>query len=145
MNLPVTANRLTSCFKAEIPGQLPEVYLVRLTLVFGKELLSQNDYWMSSKNGSFGLFNQTARASLSVKLVKQDNSRSLYRVTNTSKIPAIGVKFNLVDSAKGKPILPAIFSDGYFTLLPGEKKEISVDSAAENGTSCRLVWEGINL
>jgi hypothetical protein len=143
--IPIAANSLTSCFKTELPGQLPEVYLVRLTLVAAKQLLSQNDYWMSSKNVSFELFNQTARASLSVKLIKQENSRSLYRVTNTSKVPAIGIKFNLVDLPTGKIILPAIFSDGYFTLLPGEKKEIYLDFAPEKGTSFRVTWEGLNL
>jgi hypothetical protein len=119
--------------------------MVRLTLNSGKELLSQNDYWLSSKNGSFEMFNQTSRASLSIKLIKQENSRSFYRVTNTSKIPAIGIKFNLVDSANGKIILPAIFSDGYFTLLPGEKKEITVDFPLEKATSSQLIWEGLNL
>jgi len=138
-------NRLTPCFKASLPAGLPPVYLVRLTLSSGKQLLSLNDYWMSRNNQNFQSFNQAGKATISVKTIKQDKARTVYQVTNSSKLPAIAVKFNLRDEAAGKIILPALFSDGYFNLLPGERREISVEFLPGMGENAQLVWEGYNL
>jgi len=40
---------------------------------------------------------------------------------------ALYVKLNLRDAKTNERILPAYFSDGYFTLMPGESRDIEVD------------------
>ncbi|MGE5498718.1 MAG: glycoside hydrolase family 2 protein, partial [Syntrophothermus sp.] len=49
-----------------------------------------------------------------------------FELINSSDVPAIAVKVNLTDE-KGNIILPAFVSDGYFNLLPGERKTLTVD------------------
>jgi len=49
------------------------------------------------------------------------------RLRNISRnLPASLVRLNLVD-AKGEQVLPVIYSDNYFTLLPGEVATVTVD------------------
>jgi hypothetical protein len=50
-----------------------------------------------------------------------------YTITNTAtKAPAFGIRAQLLDN-KGNQVLPAIFDDGYFTLMPREKKLLRVE------------------
>jgi hypothetical protein len=140
------ANKLTECWTAELPAVLPPVYLLRLTLSEGKKVLSQNEYWISSRiERSFTDFNNLKEIQLSAKLIKQEGVKIFFEVLNTSKSPAIGIKLNLHDPKSGKLILPAYFSDGYFTMLPGEKRQMEVDWISKNTQNIAIVAEGYNL
>jgi len=142
----VNANQLTDCFTAEMPAGLPGVYLVRLTLSDGKTLLSQNEYWKSTlETGRFDQFNQLAESSLAVRLVKQESGRVTFIVSNPGKSTAIGLKFNLRDPESKQILLPANFSDGYFTLLPGEKKQMVADWDPLRIKNPEVIAEGYNL
>lgn len=142
----IPANQLTYCFTAEMPSGFPSLYLVRLTLSEGEKVLSQNEYWKSTDDGSgFKSFNDLLEPDLSVKEIKQENGRVLFVVSNTDKLPAIGLKFNLRDAETKKIILPAYFSEGYFTLLPGEKKQVEVNCADSGIQNAEVIFEGYNL
>jgi hypothetical protein len=140
------ANKLTECWTAELPAVLPSVYLLRLTLSEGKKVLSRNEYWKSSRiERSFTDFNNLKEIQLSAKTIKHEGIKLTFEVLNTSKSPAIGIKFNLQDPRSGKLIFPAYFSDGYFTLLPGEKKQIVVEWNNLNIKNMEVISEGYNL
>jgi hypothetical protein len=146
INIKALSNQLTNCFMAEIPSQLNEVYLIRLTLSEGNKILSQNEYWRSTKESSnFEAFNDLEEASLMVKVLKQENGRVSFVISNPTKVPAIGLKLNLRDPMSNKIKLPAYFSDGYFTMLPGEKRQIEVDCIGKNTQNIAIVAEGYNL
>jgi len=55
----------------------------------------------------------------------------------------LGIKLGLRDVQSDKRILPAIFSDGYFTLLPDEKRRISV--GYKRGGPVNISVEGYNF
>jgi hypothetical protein len=140
------ANKLSECFTAELPGALPGIYLIRITLSEGKTVLSQNDYWKSTKEGgSFDEFNKTAATRLTAKIVKQESGKVTFIVSNPTKSTIIGLKFNLRDLKSGKIILPAGFTDGYFTLLPGEKKQLVADWNPSLTVNPEVVAEGYNM
>jgi hypothetical protein len=140
------SNRLTECFTAELPQGLPGNYLIRLKLSEGKSVLSLNEYWESTnEGGSFDDFNKTAETRLSAKIVKQESGRLTFTVLNPAKSAVIGLKFNFRDPNSGKIILPAGFSDGYFTLLPGEKREMVADWSTEDISKPEVIAEGYNL
>jgi hypothetical protein len=142
----VASNGLTECFTAKFTAQLPEVYLVRLTLADKNQIYSQNEYWKSRlDNGSFESFNNLPTAILKAKLVKQDNDKIAFQISNEGTEPAIGIKLNLKDMKTDKITLPAYFTDGYFTLLPGEKKQIEVELSSSKKLKYQLVAEGYNL
>ena len=53
-------------------------------------------------------------------------------ITNTGDTPALMLRLNLCGE-DGEQVLPVEYSDNYFHLLPGERKEVSV-KWAENDT-----------
>jgi hypothetical protein len=79
---------------------------------------------------------------------QQDENRILANVTikNPSNIVAIALKLNLRDSKTGERILPAYFSDGYFTLFPGEEKTIEMECLENTaGREVHISVEGYNV
>ncbi|MDP4238464.1 MAG: glycoside hydrolase family 2 TIM barrel-domain containing protein [Bacteroidota bacterium] len=142
----VQANRLTDCFMAELPTERPAIYLIRLTLSSGNTVLSQNDYWKSDQNnGSFEEFNHLANTRLNARIIKRQNGLATIMVTNDSKSPAISLKFNLRNPKSGKIILPVNISDGYFTLIPGEKKQIVAEWNSSLQKNPEVTVEGYNV
>ncbi|MBL7968445.1 MAG: hypothetical protein JNK09_15680 [Prolixibacteraceae bacterium] len=142
----IPANRLTECFQAQFPMDLPEVYLLRLTLSDKKQVLAQNDYWQSKHaSNSFEAFNRLPEPTLAMKIVKRVGNKITFQVSNTSKVPAISLKFNLKNTQTGKIMLPTWFSDGYFNLLPGEKKHLTLEAKAEDLKNAEVITEGYNL
>jgi hypothetical protein len=144
--IKVLANQLTYCFTDELTPTLPAVYLVRLTISDGKKVLSQNEYWRSAlQGGSFDSFNHLAETRLTDKVVKHENDKVSFVVSNPTKSTVIGLKFNLRDPKSGNIILPAYFSDGYFTIFPGEKKQMEVKWNSFDQKNAEIVVEGYNL
>jgi hypothetical protein len=126
------ANKKAEVFTPDFSSiKLPDVYLVRLELNDSNgNKLSENSYWKhNGSNAHFQSFNQLADAQLSSKMIAKGQGEMTVRVENKGDTPAIGVKLNLVDGNK-KIVLPAYFSDGYFTLLPGERKDVTVSYPA---------------
>ena len=143
----VPANKLTDCFLAELPGSTPQVYLVRLTLSEKNSVLSQNEYWRTNENeGRFDEFNQLEAGNLSARIVKAQNpGKATIAISNQGKVPVIGLKLNLRDPQTGKNVLPANFSDGYFTLLPNEKKLVEVEWNNSAISNPEVIVEAYNL
>jgi hypothetical protein len=53
----------------------------------------------------------------------------LYAITlsNNSSAPAVQTRIRTITSATGEDILPAFYSDNYFSLMPGESKTVTVE------------------
>lgn len=120
------------------------VYLVRLSLVDSKgRIISTNDYW---RNGSgardFKAFNALPSVELSASLMSSVPNNQSWKISNKSKTPVIGIKLNLLEGT-GQAILPAHFSDGYFSLMPGEEKIITVKYSTQK-VPVLLQSEGYN-
>ena len=66
---------------------------------------------------------------------------------NTSSTPALMVRLKAVREKSGDRILPAIYSDGYVALMPGEKRGITTElrEADTRGETPRIVVEGFNV
>ena len=133
MALP--ANRVTDCFPVVYPAQLTDVYLERVSMYDsqGREL-SLNDYWRSrAPGGSFRDINALMVATLKARVTGRTNDRFVFELRNVSDVPAIALKLNLREPESGARILPACFSDGYFTLLPGESRTITLEADGKRG------------
>jgi hypothetical protein len=143
INIDVLANQLTYCLTADLTSGLPPVYLIRLSLSQGKNILSWNEYWQSTNpKGSFIDFNQLAEPHLISKVLKMENGKVSFIVSNPTNSTAIGLKFNLLDPESNRIVLPAYFSDGYFTLLPGEKRQMEVEWNSLDCNKVKVVVEG---
>lgn len=143
----VPANSATNAFMAQIP-EFETVYIARVTLLKGNNVVSDNDYIRKGKASDFTALNTLDNVNLKLtdlKVCKDvDGLRTAtFTVTNTGKCMAVGVKLNLNDRTDGSQILPAYFSDGYFNLLPRQKRKISVEYPA--GKDISISAEGYNV
>jgi hypothetical protein len=148
-NLNVLSNQLNKVFKANLPAELPHNYLVRLILKDKNgAVISHNDYWKNvKKTGNFLAFNDLESTKLAIKVTgskKAESSETYFTITNKSVVPAIGVKLNLKNQLTKDIILPAYFSDGYFTLLPGETRNIKVEYPNQN-KEVEIAVDGYNI
>jgi exo-1,4-beta-D-glucosaminidase len=64
---------------------------------------------------------------------------TIVTVTNTGKTIAFGIHLKVTKSAGGEEILPVLWEDNYFALLPGETRELEATYAA--GASQKPVVE----
>ncbi len=88
--------------------------------------LSINDYWVAPSSASYRQMDTLDAAQLKTTLKKTGRGYEV-EVVNRSEAIAIGVKLNAVSRENGEIILPAYFSDGYFNLLPHEKRTIELE------------------
>ena len=141
-DIDVPANSRLDLFKAELEG-LQGNYMVRLVLSDRKgKVVTVNDYMMRGEGTEdFMAFNNMGKAQLKIRSLSSKDDQQRYEITNISGNIALNLKFNLVNPENGEIILPAYFSDGYFHLLPGEKRIIEVHSPSAGA----IMAEGYNV
>ena len=141
-DIDVPANSRLDLFKAELEG-LKGNYMVRLVLSDRKgNVITVNDYMMRGEGTEdFTAFNNVGKAEIKARRLSSKNGVERYEITNNSRNTALNLKFNLVNPENGEILLPAYFSDGYFHLLPGEKRVIEVHSPLAGA----LMVEGYNV
>ncbi len=125
---------------ADKSSTLSDVHFLKLKLFSAdKKLLSENFYWIGNKYLDYtGLDKLLAVGSdlqatkpVITTAVNGINKVLTYTISNNSaKTAAFGIRAQLLNK-KGAQILPAIFSDGYFTLMEGEQKFLQVEVAPE--------------
>ena len=66
---------------------------------------------------------------------------------NTDKAPALMLRVKAVREKSGDRILPALYSDNYVALMPGEKRTIrtELEDADTRAERPRITLEGFNL
>lgn len=126
----------------EVPHNLEIVYFLRLTLTDdnGKQA-SLNDYVLSTLGDNRKQLHDLRRAQLTSTVSGHDVT-----VTNTGNVPAVMLRLNLKGS-DGEQILPVIYSDNYFNLMPGESRTIKVEWKTEDARGVKPVIEvsGMNF
>lgn len=124
---------------------LPRVYLARLEIENNKkEVLAENDYWKTNATTiNYEAFNQLSKVTLVGKQISNQKGITVFEIQNNTTTPAIGIMLNLMDD-KGAIVLPAYFNDGYFTLLPGEKKIVRV-GYNDSSNKCQIKADGYNI
>jgi len=119
--------------------------LLRLQDAAGK-VVGSNFYWLSAKADTlqwdesnwfvtptatfadFTALSQLPSVTLKVtNLTEKRGDESITHVTveNPSKALALFIRLKVNKGTKGEEILPVIWEDNYFSLLPGEKREVS--------------------
>lgn len=136
---------LTECFSQPRPERASGVYMERLTLKDRKgNVLSTNDYWKTDVDGTLKSFNSLPKCTIEAKLVKRTGDKVEIEIVNQSGVPAISLKLNICNAATGERILPAYVSDGYFHLLPGERRHVSLEFTPQDAEADVSV-EGYNV
>jgi beta-galactosidase/beta-glucuronidase len=110
------------------------VVLIKLELrdPSGK-LLSNNFYWLGGESADYRKLNHLPQAQLAVTATENRNKDSVkvhVRLENTGTVAAIETKLTLLNGDGSARVLPAYYSDNYVSLLPGEIREIEIESPA---------------
>ena len=110
---------------------LSPIHFLRLTLNDGPRLLSENFYWRNCRQDlDYRALTALPEARLKVenfRCIKETGKMSV-TLSNPSKTVAFANRLRLVNAKNGQRILPAIMSDGYFTLMPGESKVVDIEA-----------------
>jgi beta-galactosidase/beta-glucuronidase len=125
--LDSTEDSTVTCFSMKYPAGLSPVHFLRLSLKRGTETLSSNFYMRGLQQNDFRAIRQLPKPTLAIATTieqKADRWQLSTRVHNTGASPALMVRIKAVRQKTGDRILPAIYSDNYIALMPGESRTI---------------------
>ncbi|HUB81906.1 MAG TPA: discoidin domain-containing protein [Bryobacteraceae bacterium] len=145
-----TEDSVQSPIKMEYPAGVTPTHFIKLELKQGDRLVSDNFYLHGLEEENYQGIRALGKAKLQVSTVAaRSGDRWLLTTTlqNASSIPALNLRLKVVREKSGDRILPAIYSDGYVALMPGEKRQITTEvyDADTRGEKPRIVVEGFNL
>jgi hypothetical protein len=131
-------------FPVQYPAGLTPVHFLRLSLMRGTESVSSNFYLRGLEPGNYRAIRQLPRPQVKAATTvdQQGNRWQLKTVlTNSASWPALMVRVKAVREKTGDRILPAIYSDNYVTLMPGESRTLltEVDQRDTRGEKPAIV------
>jgi hypothetical protein len=140
---------VNSCIRMEYPSGLTSVHFLRLKLTQGAKMISENFYLRGLEEGNHRAIRELPKVNLeaSTRVERKDSRWQLTtELYNPSDHPALMVRLKAVREKSGDRILPAIFSDNYVALMPGERRTLRTELAHADtrGESPRIVVEGFN-
>ena len=128
--------------QVDVPQEIAGAYFLRLTLVDNEgNVRSMNDYVNTTEENDRTSLHDLRRAQVNAVV----NGKSI-TLSNNSSVPAVMLRLNLKGD-DGEQILPVIYSDNYFHLMPGEVRTIDIEWKAEDarGTAPMLEITGTNV
>jgi hypothetical protein len=145
-----TEDSTVAAIKMEYPEGLSATHFLRLKLTRAGETVSENFYWRGIKEGDYTALRTLAQARAEASTGVFQRRGRWYLTTelhNVSGTPALMVRLKAVRDKTGDRILPALYSDNYVALMPGERRTITIDfaDADRRGEEPRLVVEGFNV
>lgn len=134
----------------EYPAGLSPVHFIRLRLTRGSDVISENFYWRGLEPGDYRALRQLGQAEVKAATEQQRHNGQWELTTtleNRSAIPALMVRLKVVRDNSGDRILPALYSDNYIALMPGERRTIrtTVADADTRGERPRIALDGFNV
>ena len=139
------------CFGIEFPEELSEVHFIKLYLRKDGKVISDNFYINGKEYGNHQAMKDMAKAevksSVSAEMDADGTWRGTVTLENLSDVPAVMIRLNVVGQKDGEQILPMFYEDNYFSLMPGEKKTVSLKwyEADTRGNKPEVKISGYNL
>ena len=141
MQLPTIGNLLA----------LSKVGFLRLRLTdTAGEILSENTYVCASDTGNYQALKALPHAEVTMSELQPSQTngwqKRIITVKNHSDVPALMLRLNLKGD-DGEQVLPVIYSDNYFHLMPGEERQVSVEWQERDarGGDAHIELSGYNL
>jgi hypothetical protein len=139
-----------SCIKMDYPPGLTRVHFLRLRLTQNGKVVSRNFYLRPREVGNYRALRELPKVNLEASTeIQQQGSRWILatNLRNASSNPALMVRVKAVRDKSGDRILPAIYSDNYLAMMPGESEDIRTELADGDtrGERPRIVVEGFNV
>ncbi len=149
VTLDSAEDSVQSPIKLEYPEGLTPVHFIRLKLMRGGQTVSDNFYLRGLEEYNFQAIRSLPKVQVTAAVkVERQGSRWILTadLQNASNQPALMVRLKAVREKSGDRILPAIYSDNYVALMPGEHRTIrtELENADTRGERPRIVVEGFN-
>jgi len=131
--LSAPSNAAVRVSRLRVPSWAGEgVVFVRLTLIDGGgRVLSENFYWHAAQKAAYRKLDgmpETPLACLAVLKTGRGASRVEVELTNYNEYGvALAAQVVLRDAQTGARVLPAYASDNYVSLVPGERRRITIE------------------
>jgi hypothetical protein len=132
-----SAETCTDLFALELPAELTPIHFIRLALLENGREIDSTVYWRSTSKytgpkkmdgpttAGFETMDSLPKTKLSAKAAPAKGG-TLVTVRNDGKGIAFMVKL-LARDAKGRNLKPTFYSDNWFSLMPGETKQVLVE------------------
>lgn len=126
---------VADCFTLRFPAGLSATHFLKLRLRDRTgQILSENFYWRGTKYQHYAALNDIRRVNLTISshLATAHGTDTLRaEITNpaNSHTVAFAIRPMAVSGRTGQQILPAFMNDGYFSLMPGETKRLTIQFA----------------
>jgi len=139
------------CFAVEFPEDLSDVHFIKLYLTKDGKTLSDNFYINGKEYGNHQAMRNMAKADVESEVAVKKGRGGVWTGTvtleNRSGVPAVMIRLNVVGKKDGGQILPMFYADNYFSLMPGEKKTVSLRwyEADSRGNRPEVKITGYNL
>ena len=139
------------CIKLEFTENLSKVHFIKMVLTENGRVVSENFYHRSLEENNYqelrNLPKVALKSDVTINKEADGNWNATAVIENTTSTPALMVRLNVVGGTDGLQFLPIFYSDNYFALLPGEKKEVRFHWKDEDtrGNTPRVVVSGYNV
>ena len=139
------------CIKLEFPENLSKVHFIKMTLTEDGKVVSDNFYHRSLEENNYQDLRQLAKVALQSATTVDKNADGTWSavsvIENKTSTPALMIRLNVVGGKDDQQILPVFYSDNYFSLLPGEKKEVRMSWRDEDtrGNEGKVLITGYNV
>ncbi|HEX3792114.1 MAG TPA: discoidin domain-containing protein [Pseudonocardiaceae bacterium] len=144
LTVDIDASATTAAFIVPFGADLPALHLLRLRLTAADgTLMSENTYWRYRADTDVQALNQVPATRLAVSFKPSHDSYTA-TLRNAGTNVAAMVRLSLRESNGVDRVLPTIYQDNYFWLLPGESRTIAV-TPRQAVSRPRLLVEGYNV
>lgn len=143
-----TTNKI---FKLEYPNNLSKVHFIKMILTEDGKVVSDNFYHRSLQENNYQELRNLPKVELKSDIEshkdEDGNWTATVKLDNPTKTAALMIRINVVGAKDGVQILPMFYSDNYFALLPGEKKDIKIHWKDEDsrGNEPKIIVTGYNV
>ena len=139
-----------SLFKLEKPEGATPVYFLRLRLKQDARTVSQNFYWLATEGTDYKALRTLSKVKVEAPTQVERAGAQWILTTdlrNAGSEPAILVRVKAIREKSGDRILPALFSDNYVSLMPGETLRLTTTlaDADTRGEKPAIAVEGFNV
>lgn len=119
-----------SCFSLDFSKEYSSTHFIKLILKENGQVVSDNFYLHGNQEDNYQSLKDLPKVQLKsgMQIFREDeeNWKATVILENPTKVPALLLRINVVGADDGEQILPLFYSDNYFSLLPGEKKEVNL-------------------
>ncbi len=145
-----TEDSTVTALPLQYPAGGSGVQCVRFRLLQGGTVRSTNFYLRGVQAGDYTGIRAIGNATISAETRMEQRGQRWMLTTslqNTSAVPALFVRLEAVREQSGDRILPAVYGDGYFALMPGETRTVTteVQEADTRGERAKVVVKGFNV